>query len=69
MEWDHPEFDTYIVSFYSRSAAWLEKSEFESGPYQHSKEDDDWNESKRLSDNRFTRTFNLVCGTNFKTRQ
>ena len=32
------------------------------------KEDYELNEPNRLSDNRFTRTFNVICGTNFKTR-
>lgn len=56
----------YIKYFYSPSGAWLEKPDFESGPYQH--DDDDRNERDRLSDNSFTRTFNLICGTDFKTR-
>ena len=68
VKWDNPGSDTYLEYYYSRSAAWLERSEFEAGPYQHSKEDDELNEANRLSDNRFTRTFNLICGSNFKTR-
>ena len=62
LEWN----ETYTEYFYSPSGAWLEKPDFGSGPYQH--EDDDLNEQFRLSDNRWTRTFNLICGTDFKTR-
>ena len=57
----------YSAYYYSRSGAWLEKSEFESGTYQF--QNDDWNEKIRLSHNEWTRTFNLICGTSFKTRQ
>ena len=65
VEWNTPGSETYREYYYSRSGAWLEKSEFESGPYQF--QDDGWNEQSRLSDNRWTRTFNLICGANFKT--
>tara|TARA_B100001057_G_scaffold12462_1_gene11838 strand:+ start:1151 stop:1675 length:525 start_codon:yes stop_codon:yes gene_type:complete len=67
VEGNTPGSETYREYYYSRSGAWLEKSEFESGPYQF--QDDGWNEKSRLSDNRWTRTFNLICGANFKTRQ
>ena len=68
MEWDTPGSDSYLEYFYSRSGEWLEKSEFGSEPYQQSKEDDNYEKAYRLTDNRFTRTFNLICGSNFKTR-
>ena len=68
LEWDTPGSETYREYYYSRSGAWLEKSEFESGQFQFAEEDDDWNESNRLGDNRKTRTFNLICGANLKTR-
>jgi hypothetical protein len=59
------ETDEY---YYSRSGAWLEKSEFESGQYQFPEGSDGWNEKGRLTDNEWTRIFNLICGANFKTR-
>ena len=68
LEWDVPGSETYLERFYSRSGEWLEKSEIESEPYLHSQEDDDYEKAYRLTDNRFTRTFNLICGSNFKTR-
>ena len=59
------ETDEY---YYSRSGAWLEKSEFEPGQYQFPEGSDGWNEKGRLTDNEWTRIFNLICGANFKTR-
>ena len=66
LEWDNPGLDSYYEFYYSRSGAWLEKDEFETGNYVH--KEADWNESSRLNDNRKTRIFNLICGSNFKTR-
>ena len=68
LEWDTPGSETYREYYYSRSGAWLEKSEFKTGKFQFPEEDNDWNELTHLQDNRKTRTFNLICGTNFKTR-
>ena len=66
LEWDEPGSDTYYEFYYSRSGAWLEKDEFETGNYVY--DEADWNEFSRLNDNRKTRIFNLICGTSFKTR-
>ena len=66
--WNESGSETSLEHYYSRSGAWLKKTEFVSGQFQFPEEDDDWNVSNRLSNNRWTRTFNLICGTNFKPR-
>ena len=54
LEWDTPGNETYLEDYYSRSGAWLDKTEFESRQFQFPEQDDDWNDGNRLPDNRWT---------------